>query len=87
MEDLIEKWRTKGMPVAGIVIEPIQAEGGDNHASPDFFLKLRNIASKVSHAHPETPPKRKTTRSYSPQNQSHYQPSYKPPNQFTATHL
>ncbi|XP_012682675.1 4-aminobutyrate aminotransferase, mitochondrial [Clupea harengus] len=46
VEDLIEKWRTKGMPVAGIVIEPIQAEGGDNHASPDFFLKLRNIASK-----------------------------------------
>lgn len=41
------KWRQKGMPVAGIVIEPIQAEGGDNHASPDFFRSLRNIARKV----------------------------------------
>ncbi|XP_028841443.1 4-aminobutyrate aminotransferase, mitochondrial isoform X2 [Denticeps clupeoides] len=46
VEDLIVKWRQKGKPVAGIVIEPIQAEGGDNHASPDFFLKLRSIARK-----------------------------------------
>ncbi|KAJ8251117.1 hypothetical protein GJAV_G00217470 [Gymnothorax javanicus] len=45
-EDLIVKWRQKGKPVAGIVIEPIQAEGGDNHASPDFFRRLRNIARK-----------------------------------------
>lgn len=48
VEDLIVKWRQKGKPVAGIVIEPIQAEGGDNHASPDFFIKLRNIARKVT---------------------------------------
>lgn len=47
VEDLIVKWRQKGKPVAGIVIEPIQAEGGDNHASPDFFRSLRNIARKV----------------------------------------
>uniref|UniRef100_A0A3B4YUQ6 4-aminobutyrate aminotransferase n=1 Tax=Stegastes partitus TaxID=144197 RepID=A0A3B4YUQ6_9TELE len=46
VEDLIVKWRQKGMPVAGIVIEPIQAEGGDNHASPDFFKQLRKIARK-----------------------------------------
>lgn len=46
-EDVIVKWRQKGNPVAGIVIEPIQAEGGDNHASPDFFKGLRNIARKV----------------------------------------
>ncbi len=48
VEDLIVKWRQKGRPVAGIVIEPIQAEGGDNHASPDFFRNLRNIARKVT---------------------------------------
>lgn len=48
VEDLIVKWRQKGKPVAGIVIEPIQAEGGDNHASPDFFRNLRNIANKVT---------------------------------------
>lgn len=47
VEDLIVKWRQRGKPVAGIVIEPIQAEGGDNHASPDFFRSLRNIARKV----------------------------------------
>lgn len=47
VEDLIVKWRQRGKPVAGIVIEPIQAEGGDNHASPDFFRRLRNIARKV----------------------------------------
>lgn len=46
-EDLIVKWRQRGKPVAGIVIEPIQAEGGDNHASPNFFRSLRNIARKV----------------------------------------
>uniref|UniRef100_A0AAQ5Y1T6 4-aminobutyrate aminotransferase n=1 Tax=Amphiprion ocellaris TaxID=80972 RepID=A0AAQ5Y1T6_AMPOC len=46
VEDLIVKWRQKGKPVAGIVIEPIQAEGGDNHASPDFFRRLRDIARK-----------------------------------------
>ena len=45
---MIVKWRQKGKPVAGIVIEPIQAEGGDNHASPDFFRRLRNIARKVT---------------------------------------
>uniref|UniRef100_A0A3P8VSI5 4-aminobutyrate--2-oxoglutarate transaminase n=1 Tax=Cynoglossus semilaevis TaxID=244447 RepID=A0A3P8VSI5_CYNSE len=45
-EDLIVKWRQKGKPVAGIVIEPIQAEGGDNHASANFFRSLRNIARK-----------------------------------------
>uniref|UniRef100_A0A3B4YA80 4-aminobutyrate aminotransferase n=1 Tax=Seriola lalandi dorsalis TaxID=1841481 RepID=A0A3B4YA80_SERLL len=47
VEDLIVKWRQKGKPVAGIVIEPIQAEGGDNHASPNFFKTLRNIARKA----------------------------------------
>lgn len=47
MEELIEKWEKKGNPVAGIIIEPIQAEGGDNHASPYFFQKLQKIAKKV----------------------------------------
>ncbi|KAG9337634.1 hypothetical protein JZ751_028392 [Albula glossodonta] len=46
VEDLIEKWGKKSRPVAGIVIEPIQAEGGDNHASFDFYRKLREIARK-----------------------------------------
>jgi len=48
VEELIEKWEKKGNPVAGIIIEPIQAEGGDNHASPRFFQQLQKIAKKVS---------------------------------------
>lgn len=47
VEELIEKWEKKGNPVAGIVVEPIQSEGGDNHASPYFFQKLQKIAKKV----------------------------------------
>lgn len=47
MEDLIVKYRKKKKIVAGIIIEPIQSEGGDNHASDDFFRKLRDIARKV----------------------------------------
>lgn len=31
--------------IAGMIVEPIQAEGGDNHASPAFFRSLREIAS------------------------------------------
>jgi len=32
--------------VAGMVIEPMQAEGGDRHASPSYFKRLREIARK-----------------------------------------
>ncbi|XP_018571405.1 4-aminobutyrate aminotransferase, mitochondrial [Anoplophora glabripennis] len=46
VEDLIEKYNKKGVPVAGIVIEPIQSEGGDNEASPEFFQRLQKIAKK-----------------------------------------
>lgn len=33
-------------PVAAIVVEPIQSEGGDNHASPNFFRGLREITQR-----------------------------------------
>lgn len=46
VEDLIVKYKKKGIPVAGIVVEPIQSEGGDNEASPEFFQKLQRIAKK-----------------------------------------
>jgi L-lysine 6-transaminase len=32
--------------VAAIIIEPIQAEGGDNHFRPEFFKALRSIADE-----------------------------------------
>ncbi len=33
-------------PVAALIIEPVQSEGGDNHASPAFFRSLREIAKR-----------------------------------------
>lgn len=33
-------------PVAAVVVEPIQSEGGDNHASPAFFKGLREITKR-----------------------------------------
>ncbi|KAG7382662.1 hypothetical protein PHYBOEH_010396 [Phytophthora boehmeriae] len=36
----------KDSRIAGMIVEPIQAEGGDNHASPDFFRALRDLAAK-----------------------------------------
>lgn len=39
---LFKSWANKA-PVAAVVVEPIQAEGGDNHASPAFFAGLQKI--------------------------------------------
>ncbi|KMU90672.1 4-aminobutyrate aminotransferase [Coccidioides immitis H538.4] len=33
-------------PVAAVVVEPVQSEGGDNHASPAFFQGLRGITKR-----------------------------------------
>jgi 4-aminobutyrate aminotransferase/(S)-3-amino-2-methylpropionate transaminase len=33
-------------PPAAVVVEPIQSEGGDNHASPAFFCGLRELTKK-----------------------------------------
>lgn len=46
VEDLIVSYKAKGKPVVGIVIEPIQSEGGDNEASPEFFQQLQRIAKR-----------------------------------------
>ncbi|KAK3090838.1 hypothetical protein FSP39_015059 [Pinctada imbricata] len=43
VRDLISQWRKKNRPIAGCVIEPIQAEGGDNFATPYFFQELQKI--------------------------------------------
>jgi len=42
-EDLIQNFHN---PVAAVVVEPVQSEGGDNHASPTFFRGLREITKK-----------------------------------------
>ncbi|KAI4728837.1 4-aminobutyrate aminotransferase [Aureobasidium sp. EXF-10728] len=33
-------------PPAAVVVEPVQSEGGDNHASPAFFQGLRSLTRK-----------------------------------------
>jgi 4-aminobutyrate aminotransferase/(S)-3-amino-2-methylpropionate transaminase len=38
----------KKRPVAGMVIEPVQSEGGDNFGSSYFFQNLQRIGKEVS---------------------------------------
>ena len=42
-ERLIKTWHA---PPVAVIIEPIQSEGGDNHASPAFFQGLRALTRK-----------------------------------------
>jgi 4-aminobutyrate aminotransferase / (S)-3-amino-2-methylpropionate transaminase len=37
---------TYHIPPCAVIIEPIQSEGGDNHASPAFFRSLRELTKK-----------------------------------------
>lgn len=46
VEDLYNQYKKKGIPVAGLIVEPIQSEGGDNEASPEFFQGLQKITKK-----------------------------------------
>jgi 4-aminobutyrate aminotransferase/(S)-3-amino-2-methylpropionate transaminase len=46
VEELLVKATADGEPVAGVITEPIQAEGGDNHSSPAFFRGLADICRK-----------------------------------------
>jgi len=39
-----------GMYCAGVIVEPMQAEGGDNHATPHFFRGLREITKEFGAA-------------------------------------
>ncbi|CAI2000717.1 hypothetical protein SEUBUCD646_0G02720 [Saccharomyces eubayanus] len=43
VEELIKTW---SIPVAALIVEPIQSEGGDNHASKYFLQKLRDVTLK-----------------------------------------
>lgn len=47
---LIEQWRQRGNPVAAVIVEPIQGEGGDNTASPRFFRELQQITKALGAA-------------------------------------
>lgn len=43
VEHLIQNYH---IPPAAVIVEPIQSEGGDNHASPAFFRGLRALTKK-----------------------------------------
>ncbi|GFS25677.1 4-aminobutyrate aminotransferase [Elysia marginata] len=47
VRDRIEQWAKRGEPVSGMCIEPIQGDGGDNHASPAFFQGLQDICDET----------------------------------------
>src|SRR5690554_3838544 len=42
-EDTMKNAKT---PIAAMIVEPIQSEGGDNHASAHFFQGLRDLTKK-----------------------------------------
>jgi len=46
VDDIMRSRTKEERPVAGVVVEPIQAEGGDNHASPSFFRGLQKMCQK-----------------------------------------
>ncbi len=49
VQELIDFYKSeKKKPVAGIVVEPIQSEGGDNHGSAYFFQNLQRLAHEVN---------------------------------------
>ncbi|RPB25905.1 4-aminobutyrate aminotransferase, partial [Terfezia boudieri ATCC MYA-4762] len=43
IEFILTTWKN---PIVACVVEPIQSEGGDNHATPYFFQGLRQITKK-----------------------------------------
>lgn len=43
VEEILDTWH---LPVAGMIVEPIQAEGGDNGATPWFFQQLRALTRR-----------------------------------------
>ena len=43
----LAEWRAKNHPVVGIIVEPVQSEGGDCHATPYFFQELQKICNEV----------------------------------------
>lgn len=43
VEHLLTTWH---LPPCAVIVEPIQSEGGDNHASPAFFQGLRDVTKK-----------------------------------------
>lgn len=48
LEQLRKAFEDFGDDIAGIIIEPIQGEGGDNHFRPEFIQALKTIADSTN---------------------------------------
>eukprot|EP00320_Phaeocystis_rex_P003125 CAMPEP_0119057850 /NCGR_PEP_ID=MMETSP1178-20130426/2230_1 /TAXON_ID=33656 /ORGANISM="unid sp, Strain CCMP2000" /LENGTH=513 /DNA_ID=CAMNT_0007038715 /DNA_START=104 /DNA_END=1645 /DNA_ORIENTATION=- len=46
VDRLMADGKARGRDVAALVVEPVQSEGGDHHASRNFFLGLRRLCTK-----------------------------------------
>ncbi|CAF4124917.1 unnamed protein product, partial [Rotaria magnacalcarata] len=46
IEELFHEYKSKQKPVVGVVVEPIQSEGGDYHGSPNFFQRLQKLTNQ-----------------------------------------
>ncbi|KAJ1950031.1 hypothetical protein EC988_004538, partial [Linderina pennispora] len=46
IEETEQILKTNVSPIAAVIVEPIQSEGGDRHASPRFFQELRRITAE-----------------------------------------
>ena len=45
-EEAIANSEKNGCPITGVIVEPIQAEGGDHHGSNKWFQGLQQICKK-----------------------------------------
>jgi hypothetical protein len=50
VQTIINEYNAKDHPVSCIIVEPVQSEGGDNHASPEFFRGLQKICKSLGMA-------------------------------------
>ena len=48
LRSLMQQSKENGLEVAAVIVEPIQAEGGDNHGTPSFFRGIQSIAQEVN---------------------------------------
>ena len=46
LDDVERQLTTHHLPPCAVIVEPIQSEGGDHHASPAFFRGLRELTKK-----------------------------------------
>eukprot|EP00756_Hemistasia_phaeocysticola_P036429 Hpha_TRINITY_DN16641_c2_g7::TRINITY_DN16641_c2_g7_i1::g.178384::m.178384/K13524/ABAT; 4-aminobutyrate aminotransferase / (S)-3-amino-2-methylpropionate transaminase len=47
LEEIIKAQKAVSRDIAAVIVEPIQAEGGDNHATPHFFQRVREVTKKA----------------------------------------